>query len=156
MNRPTTAKEALIAEVLGDMASLIERVEALAPELETSRRALVRSHEELVNEVAIFKTQMTQVIGFAKVQTAKHIGQSADDATKKLIAIQTESMQSAGRELFRAEIHPVLRQVAQQLQELAERQSRHVVTIWTYAGAAIAGCVLSVASAAVWIWLLRP
>ena len=156
MNRPTTAKEALIAEVLGDMASLIERVEALAPELETSRLALVRSHEELVNEVAIFKTQMTQVIGFAKVQTAKHIGQSADDATKKLIAIQTESMQSAGRELFRAEIHPVLRQVAQQLQELAERQSRHVVTIWTYAGAAIAGCVLSVASAAVWIWLLRP
>lgn len=156
MNRPSTAKEALLAEALGEMASLIGRVETLAPELEASRQALVRSHEELVNEVAIFKTQMTQVIGFAKVQTAKHIGQSADDATKKLIAIQTESMQSAGRELFRAEIHPVLRQVAQQLQELAERQSRHVVTIWTYAGAAIAGCVLSVASAAVWIWLLRP
>ncbi len=156
MNRPSTAKKALLAEALGEMASLIERVETLTPELEASRRALVRSHEELVNEVAIFKTQMTQVIGFAKVQTAKHIGQSADDATKKLIAIQTESMQSAGRELFRAEIHPVLRQVAQQLQELAERQSRHVVTIWTYAGAAIAGCVLSVASAAVWIWLLRP
>jgi hypothetical protein len=156
MNRPTTAKEALIAEVLGDMASLIERVEALAPELETSRLALVRSHEELVNEVAIFKTQMTQVIGFAKVQTAKHIGQSADDATKKLIAIQTESMQSAGRELFRAEIHPVVRQVVQQLQALAERQSRHLATIWTYAGAAIAGCVLSLASAAFWMWLIRP
>lgn len=156
MNRSTTAKEALIAEVLGDMASLIERVEALAPELETSRLALVRSHEELVNEVAIFKTRMTHVIGFAKVQTAKHIGQSADDATKKLIAIQTESMQSAGRELFRAEIHPVVRQVVQQLQELAERQTRHVMTIWSYAGAAMGGCVFSLASAAFWAWLLRP
>ena len=68
--------------------------------------SLVLSHKELVNEVAIFKTQMTQVIGFAKVQTAKHIGQSADEAAKKLIAIQTESMKSAGRELFRAEIDP--------------------------------------------------
>jgi hypothetical protein len=106
MNRPSTAKEALIAEALGDMAALIARVETLAPELQASRQALVLSHKELVNEVAIFKTQMTQVIGFAKVQTAKHIGQSADEAAKKLIAIQTESMKSAGRELFRAEIDP--------------------------------------------------
>jgi len=156
MNRPTTAKEALIAEALGDMAALIERLETLAPELQASRQALVLSHKELVNEVAIFKAQMTEVIGFAKVQTARHIGQSADDATKKLIATQTESMQSAGRELFRAEIHPIARQVSQQLQALAERQSRHVATIWTYAGAAIGGAALSLASAAFWTWLLRP
>lgn len=61
MNRPTTAKEALIAEALGDMAALIERLETLAPELQASRQALVLSHKELVNEVAIFKAQMTEV-----------------------------------------------------------------------------------------------
>ena len=128
MNRPTTAKESLLAEALGEMASLIERVETLTPKLQESRQALVLSHKELVNEVAIFRIQMTQVIDFTKVKTAKHIGQSADGALKKLIAIQTESMQSAGRELFRAEIHPVMRQVAQQVQDLADRKSRHVVT----------------------------
>jgi hypothetical protein len=156
MNRPSTAKEALLAEALGEMASLVERVETLAPELEASRQALVLSHKELVNEVATFRTQMTQVIGFAKVQTAKQIGQFADEAAKRLIAIQTESMKSAGRELFRAEIDPVVRQVVQQLQELAERQSHHVMSIWSYAGAAMGGCVLSLASAAFWTWLLRP
>jgi hypothetical protein len=156
MNRPSTAKEALIAEALGEMASLIDRMETLAPELQASRQALVLSHKELVKQVTVFKTQMTEVIGFAKVQTAKHIGQSADVATKKLIAIQTESMQSAGRDLFRAEIHPVIRQVAQQLQALAERQSSHVATIWTYAGVAIGGAALSLASVAFWTWLLRP
>jgi hypothetical protein len=55
MNRPTTAKEALLAEALGEMASLIERVDTLAPELQAARHASVLSHKELVNEVAIFK-----------------------------------------------------------------------------------------------------
>jgi hypothetical protein len=95
---------------------------------------------------------MTQVIGFAKVETAKYIGRSADDAVKKLIAIQTESLQSASRELVRAETHPVVRQVAQRVQDLTDRQCG---TIWTYAGAAIVGCVLTLASAAFWIWLIR-
>ena len=128
----------------------------MAPELQASRQALVLSHQELVKQVAIFKTQMTQVIGFAKVQTAKHIGEGADDAVKKLIAIQTESVQSAGRELFRVEIHAVVCQVAQRAQDLADRQSRHVGTSWTYAGAAIAGCELTLASAAFRMWLIRP
>lgn len=39
MNRPSTAKEALIAEALGEVATLIDRVEAVAPVMNSSRQA---------------------------------------------------------------------------------------------------------------------
>lgn len=59
MNRPSTAKEALLTEAFGEMASLIERLETLALELDASRQALVLSHGEHINVVAIFRIQMT-------------------------------------------------------------------------------------------------
>ena len=47
MNRPTTAKEALIAEVLGDMASLVNQIEKLEPLMNTSRKELVQVSNHL-------------------------------------------------------------------------------------------------------------
>ena len=34
MNRPTTAREALVAEAIGDVARLLDRVESLVPLLD--------------------------------------------------------------------------------------------------------------------------
>lgn len=59
MNRPTTAKEALIAEALGDMAALIERIEKLGPVMDISHRKLVQIRKDLVREVSMFETRMT-------------------------------------------------------------------------------------------------
>jgi hypothetical protein len=53
MNRPTTAKEALIAEALGDMAGLIDRLEKLAPLMSTAHHELVQSSHALVSEVSL-------------------------------------------------------------------------------------------------------
>ena len=38
MNPPSTAREALIAEALGDVARLIDRVEALTPAMDKARQ----------------------------------------------------------------------------------------------------------------------
>lgn len=59
MNRPSTAKEALIAEALGDMATLLERIEKLGPVMDISHRQLVQISKDLIREVSMFETRMT-------------------------------------------------------------------------------------------------
>lgn len=60
MNRPT-AKEALIAEALGDMTGLIDRLEALAPVMSTAHQKLVQSSHALVSEVSMFEFRMSNI-----------------------------------------------------------------------------------------------
>ena len=61
MNRPSTAKEALIAEALGDMASLINRLEKLAPVMSTVHQELAQSSHALVREVSMFECRMSDI-----------------------------------------------------------------------------------------------
>lgn len=52
MNRPTTTREALIAEALGDMAQLVDRIEALAPAMDETRRALAQASADLTHHTS--------------------------------------------------------------------------------------------------------
>lgn len=118
MSSSGTAREALLAEALGDIAALMDRLDATVPALENARKELVRSNKDLAQEVAFFKTQLTQTIGVAKVESANYINARADEVTRKLIAIQIRSMQASGRELFRAEFDPAVQRVVEQLNRL--------------------------------------
>lgn len=118
MSSSGTAREALLAEALGDIAKLMDRLDATVPALEQARQDLVRSNKDLAQEVAFFKTQLTQAIGVAKVESVNYINARADEVTRKLIAIQIRSMQAAGRELFRAEFEPAVKRVVEQLNRL--------------------------------------
>ena len=51
---PSTAREALIVETLGEVAALIDRVEAVAPSMDASRQTLVQASAELASAVAAF------------------------------------------------------------------------------------------------------
>lgn len=73
MNRPNTAKEALLAEALGEMASLIERVEAVVPHVDESRKALILTGELLSRKIANIEPEMKEFTGRAKQVTAKYI-----------------------------------------------------------------------------------
>ena len=47
MNRPTSAREALIVEALGDVALLLDRVESLMSSMETGRLELANASAHL-------------------------------------------------------------------------------------------------------------
>ena len=73
MNRPSTAREAFIVETLGEVAALIDRVEAVAPALDASRLALINASMDLAGQVTAFESRMAGITENAKVQTVKHI-----------------------------------------------------------------------------------
>ena len=119
MNRPTTAKEALIAEALSDMAGLIERIEKLGPVMDISHRQLVQISKDLVREVSMFETRMTDFTFKAVDVAAKQIDQRTNEAATKILNTQIAAMQSAAREMFNKEFHPVVNRVVSQLEHLA-------------------------------------
>ena len=73
MSHPSTAREALIVEAIGDVARLIERVEAVGPVVEESCRALQLASMTLRDELAGFERRMAAITEHAKTQTVKHI-----------------------------------------------------------------------------------
>ena len=65
MNQPSTTREALIVEALGEAERLIRQVEALAPALDQSRQALADAHSGLAGQLAAFEAQAEQGMGQA-------------------------------------------------------------------------------------------
>lgn len=119
MNRPSTAKEALIAEALGDMAALIERIEKLGPVMDISHRQLVQISKDLVREVSMFETRMTDFTFKAVDVAAKQIDQRTNEAATKILNTQIAVMKTAAHETFNKEFHSVVNQVVSQLEYLA-------------------------------------
>lgn len=144
MNRPSTAKEALIAEALGDLDLLLKRLEAVVPLVDSTRKTLIKSSETISREIATFAPHMKEFTDYAKIQTAKQIDRSVVEVTQRAKEAQLQSMQEAAREMFKKEVDPVVRQVLAQLQQIAQQRD-HPFDRWaTYAMAFCCGCLLTV------------
>jgi uncharacterized membrane-anchored protein len=154
MNGTSSAREALIAEALGEMAALIDRVEAVGPALDGSRLALVHASAELAGQVTAFESRMAGITENAKVQAVKHIARRTDEITRVSAEAQTRAMEEAARMLFRTEVGPALQRVAMPLRHLADLAHRgaHPWQQWlTHAATAVAASALTWALAA-WLW----
>src|SRR5206468_2023481 len=96
----SSAREALIAETIGDLARLLDRAEALQPAMAESRQALVDAHALLADQLASFAAQVTALTEKAKVQAVKHILARADEAARRSIEQQGRAMADAARVAF--------------------------------------------------------
>lgn len=147
MNQPGTAREALIAEAIGDLMRLLDRAEALQPAMAESRQALVDAHAQLANQLAVFEAQVAGLTDKAKVQVVKHIIARTDESARRSVDAQTRAMAEAAQALFKAEIHPALQRLAMPLQQLVQRVDRPWEQWLTHAATA------AVASAVTW-WVV--
>jgi hypothetical protein len=154
MNGTSSAREALIAETLGEMAALLDRVEAVAPALDASRLALINASTELAGQVTAFESRMAGIAENAKTQAVKHIARRTDEITRVSADAQTRAMEEAARMLFRNEVGPAVQRVAMPLQHLADLAHRgaHPWQHWlTHAATAAAASAVTWALAA-WLW----
>jgi hypothetical protein len=146
MNRPSTAKEALIAEALGEVATLIDRVEAVAPALHSSRQALVQVSETLVHQVSAFDNRMAALTQKAVEVASTHIVRRANEVTAQTLDAQVLAMKSAARDMFNKEFDPaVLRVVAHlnHLAQLAQREESLWMRWFTHVCAFVTGAALA-------------
>lgn len=154
MNNLSSAREAFIVETLGEVAALIDRVEAVAPALDSSRLALIHASTELADQVTAFENRMAGITENAKVQAVKHIARRTDEIARGAVETQTRVMEESARMLFRTEVGPALQRVAMPLQHLADlahRGARPWQHWLTHAATAVVASALTWALAA-WLW----
>lgn len=148
MTPPTTAREALIAEAIGDVAKLLNRVEAVAPVLDDACEALLLASTTLREDLAGFERRMAAITENAKTQTAKHIAAQTDEAARRSIDQQSRAMADAARVAFGAELGATMQRLQTTLRPLLDRRERPWEGWLTHAAAAAA------ASVATWILAL--
>ena len=144
MTSPTTAREALIVEALGEAATLIRQVEALASMLDESRQALLDAHGGLASQLTAFEAQVAALTERAKVQAVKHILVRTDEAARRSIELQARAMADAARVAVGGELGATLQRLQSALQPLIERPDRRRERWLTYLAA------VATASAVTW------
>ena len=148
MKAPATAREALIVEAIGDVAALINRVEAATPAMDEASDALRRSSAALRDDLAGFEQRMAAITENAKTQTVKHLASRTDEAARRSIDLQSKAMADAARVAFGAELGATMQRLQTTLQPLIERRQAHWEPWLTHAAVAVA------AAAATWVLAL--
>ncbi|NUZ08081.1 hypothetical protein [Piscinibacter koreensis] len=144
MNHPATLREALLADLVGDVARLLDRVEALRPALTESTDNMTAAQASLLAQLAAFDSHIIALAEKAKIQTVKYILARTDEAAKRTAEVQVQAMNAAAKELFLSELEPALRQAAAPLLRLEQQAARPWIRWLTHAATAAA------ASASTW------
>lgn len=143
MSPPTSVREALIAEALGEVAQLIDRVEALVPAMDEARRRLVQASVDLVLQGQTFERQINGFTEHAKTATARYAGQRTEELTRQALQTQRRAMNETAQSLFASELQPALQRLASPLQELVSRLDRPWEGWVTHAATAAVSSVLT-------------
>lgn len=148
MSHPSTAREALIVEAIGDVAKLIQRVEAMAPALDETCEALLLTSTKLRDDLAGFERRMAAITEQAKTHTAKHIAARADEAARRSIDQQSQAIADAARVAFGAELGATMQRLQTVLRPLLERHEGPWEQWLTHAATAVGASAATLALAA--------
>lgn len=155
MSDLTTTREALMAEAIGDLGKLLDRVETLVPTLEARQLELVQASADLAGQVNAYATRMEEITENMKVTAVKYMARRADELVRATVDTQTRAMEEAARNVFRSEVGPALQRMVQPLQDVADlaRRGARPWEWWLlHAATAVLSSALSWGMAA-WLWL---
>jgi hypothetical protein len=145
---PGSAREALIVEAIGDVAGLLDRVEALVPALEASRQAAADAGSQLVRQLEALEEHMAAVTETARTRVVQHIVRRTEEAARRAQELQSRAIAEAAREVFRIEVERSLQRLAAAAQAASLRTSAVWETWATHAAAAV------VAAATTWMLMV--
>lgn len=137
----SNAREALIAEALGELAVLLDRVEAVAPALDAAAQAAVQAGADLAAQAGALNGGVASVIENAKTQAIKHLARRTDELTRTAAETQARSMEAAARQLFREELAPAFQRLARSLDARGANHARR--SWWTHAATAVAASAVT-------------
>ena len=145
MKPPSTAREALIAEAIGEVARLLDRVEALMPALDASREAAAEAGSQLAAGLEALEDRMAAVTDTARTQVVRHIVRRTEDAGRRAQETQSRAIAAAAREVFRVEVERSIQHLASAVQAASFRKPPAWEAWLTHAATAVT------ASAATWV-----
>jgi hypothetical protein len=143
MNGPSTAREALIVEALGDVASLLDRIESLTASMEVGRLALVNASAELDGRLRAFETGTAALTQQVQARVIEHILKRTGKATTQSIEAQSRAMSSAARLAFSAQVDSNLTRLNNFLHEFLQRVDRPWDLWLTHAATAVVSAAIT-------------
>lgn len=111
MSPPSSAREALIAELMGEVSSLLDRVDALIPALNATCDAISRASADMDTSAARAEGRIAALADAARTQAIKHIARNTEHLARRTVEHETRAMRVAAQEVFRAELTPALGQL---------------------------------------------
>jgi hypothetical protein len=103
MSEPRTTREALIAELLGDLDGLLTRVEALPPLVDSAESKLSGTIAALDNAGDKFRLAVTAFTEQAKADLTEYLDLKTAQIAAKTVEEQRAALQEAARMAFRSE-----------------------------------------------------
>ena len=143
MHRSSTAREALIAELIGDLAELIERVDRLTPAIDEARLKMTTAAQGLAAGVAPFKAHMVDIAAQTQKASVQYILSHTNEVTARLLEVQTQAMTVSARAIVDREVGPPLRRLASNLEQLVASTHRPWDSWLIHAATATASAICS-------------
>ena len=144
MSQQTTAREALIAEALGEIALLIARVDTLSPELQAACESIDRARADMQAQASQLDGKISHLSEVATEMAVRHIARRTEGLARNTMANQTRAMEAAARQIFNAELPTALRRLSETL-AVARTPRTTIRRSWTLAATAGAASLASAA-----------
>lgn len=147
MNEPRLRREAIVAQLAGELDEIVQRVEQLVPRLDQSHRQL----ESSADAVRVALEQYRSSIALLSTEAMKNIGEYAVRSTRQAainsIEQQDAQIQDCARKAFEVELAPRLRDLNEAVSRAGQNLRRstwsrwleHAATAFVAAGCAAAG-----------------
>lgn len=143
MDRLTTAQAALMAELIGDLAILVQRAESFETTMNTAREAMTDAAWLLDSRVEPFRHQLAAEVEQTKGIAVKAFIRQTNEVAALGHRKQTEAMADAARNVVEKEVALPLRQFAATLKGLIDRAHRPREACLTHAATAVISAVAS-------------
>jgi hypothetical protein len=100
LSPPGTAREALLAEALGELAQLLDRLEDVAPRIDAAAHTLNLAADRLDTQARALDRHLASFTERVQIQAVRHIACRTDELAKHSLAQQTRAMDAAAVAAF--------------------------------------------------------
>lgn len=136
-------REALIAEALGDIAELLERLEAISPALASTSEAVISAADSLTAKSADAESRFTAFTQHAVTHLSKHLAHRADELARAAVEIEAQALHATGKKILQEELGPPVQRLVRALNETTHRRLH-------WPSVAVGAVTAMVASAVAW------
>ena len=113
-------REAMVAQLLGDLDSLVKRVEAIVPPINQAVSGLKGSAKETTQALDHFRATTQAIVDQAQTSAVDHIIRRTNTVAQTSVQEQTEALSKAARSFFDREANALMKAI---LTELKARDS---------------------------------
>lgn len=96
--KPATTREALVAELIGDVQGLLDRVDLMRTGLAQAENSAMAAAAAVEAATSDYKTTINEMVARLRVETASIINQTTEHAARSLVGQQTSTLRQAATE----------------------------------------------------------